>query len=337
MAVARPRFRGHHQPQIPADMGFYDLRLPETREAQAALAKQHGIHGFCYYHYWFKGKRLLERPFDEVLSSGSPDFPFCLCWANESWTRAWDGLERHVLQQQDYSSEDNQRHISWLIRAFQDERYIRIEDKPLFVFWKLHAIPNAAEMITMWRAEAARHGLPGLYLCAMRNGHTEGSDEDLLRAGIDAVVDFQPNWLSFPVSGNLINRLAILAKKILPAATFKTVGSAVAASRVLDYSGIVDNSIAASHAAHYTVFPCVFPSWDNSARRKAAMIIQNDDAGEYQRWLEASIAAVRRYDAERQVVFINAWNEWAEGCHLEPDTRHGRAFLDATARALAAK
>jgi lipopolysaccharide biosynthesis protein len=334
VAVARPRFRGHHQPHIPADLGFYDLRLPETRQAQANLARQYGVHGFCYYHYWFNGTRLLERPFDEVLHGGSPDFPFCLCWANESWTRTWDGFEHQILMKQCYSAADSQRHIEWLIQAFKDERYIRVDGKPLFIFWRLSDIPDASALITMWRAKAVSSGLPGLYLCAMRNGHTSARDLELLQVGADAILDFQPNWTSFPKSGNLVNRLAVMGKDLLPASVFQALGRSVSASRVLDYDGIVGAKIAAAVPGDYTVYPCVFPTWDNSARRKSAMIIQNDDAGRYQQWLEAAIDSVSRYEPGRQIVFVNAWNEWAEGCHLEPDLEHGHAFLVATARAL---
>jgi lipopolysaccharide biosynthesis protein len=335
VVAARPHFRGHYQPHIPADLGFYDLRLSETREAQAALARRYGIHGFCYYHYWFNGTQLLERPFNDVLSSRKPDLPFCLCWANESWTRTWDGLERRILKKQDYSSEDNRRHIDWLLRAFQDDRYICIEGKPLFIFYRLLDIPNAGEMLDMWRTEARRKGMTGLYLCAMQTGITESPDADLLRLGVDAIVDFQPNWKSFPVSGNFINRLAVVAKRVLPSAIYQALGRSVSAERVIDYGKVVDTNVVRSWPEDYTKFPCVFPSWDNSARRKSATIIQNDDPAKYQEWLEASIAAVRRYDAERQVVFINAWNEWAEGCHLEPDRKNQYSFLTATTNALA--
>ena len=337
VAMTRPRFRGHHQPHIPADLGFYDLRLAETREAQAALARQYGIQGFCYYHYWFNGTRLLERPFDEVLGSGSPDFPFCLCWANESWTRTWDGLDREILIKQEYSTADSRRHIEWLIRAFKDERYIRVDGKPLFLIWRLLDIPDAGELIKMWRAQAASNGLPGLHLCAVRNGHTGARDLDILRAGADAILDFQPNWTSFPISGNLVNRLAVLGKGLLPASVFRAFGRAVTASRVLDYDGIVDASIAAEWPNDYAVYPCVFPTWDNSARRRSALIIQNDNAAKYQQWLEAAVGRVSRYEPDKQIVFINAWNEWAEGCHLEPDREKGHEFLAATAKALAAR
>jgi lipopolysaccharide biosynthesis protein len=334
VAAARARFRGHHQPQLPGELGFYDLRLPQTRDAQATLARQHGIHGFCYYHYWFSGSRLLKQPFEDVLSSKAPDFPFCLCWANESWTRAWDGLERHILRKQEYSAADNQRHIEWLLRAFHDDRYIRIDGMPVFVFYKLHDIPDVSQMLTMWRAEAKRNGLPGLYLCAMRTGFTEGADAELLANGVDAVIDFQPNGAALPLSGNLTSRLSVVARKTLPVSVCAALAKFVTTDRVLDYGKVVEFNIARSWPKDYTKFPCVFPSWDNSSRRKAATIIQNSDPRKFQQWLEAAIECVQPYAGDRRMVFINAWNEWAEGCHLEPDRKNGRAFLNATLAAV---
>ena len=165
---AKPIFRDHYQPHLPADLGYYDLRLPEVRQAQAELAKEYGIGGFCYYHYWFSGKRLLERPFNEVLASGKPDFPFCLCWANESWSRRWDGQETQVLTKQTYDGvSDTKNHIHWLIKAFKDPRYIRINDKPLFLIYRAKEIPELERMIVIWREEAEKAGLTGLYLCSV--------------------------------------------------------------------------------------------------------------------------------------------------------------------------
>src|SRR3954467_9455481 len=146
---AQPLFPGHYQPHLPADLGFYDLRLPEARAAQAELAGQYGIHGFCYYPYWFGGRRVLERPFDEVLASGAPDFPFCLCWANENWTRTWDGLDEQVLLGQQYSEADDLAHIRWLCRAFADERYIRIDGKPLFLVYRATSLPDPKRTTTL--------------------------------------------------------------------------------------------------------------------------------------------------------------------------------------------
>ena len=154
MVKAKPLFPGHYQPRLPSDLGLYDLRLPETRQTQADLAKEYGIYGFCYYHYWFNGKRLLNRPIDEVLASKAPDFPFCVCWANENWTRAWDGLEDNILIAQEYNLEDDRKHIRWLLNAFQDRRYIRIDGRPIFLVYRISKIPNPIQTSTIWREEA---------------------------------------------------------------------------------------------------------------------------------------------------------------------------------------
>src|SRR5438034_205774 len=161
---ARPLFRGHYQPHVPADLGFCDLRVPETREAQAALARDHGIYGFCYHHYWFNGRQLLSRPFQEVLESGRPDLPFCLCWANEPWTRAWDGNSGEVLVPQEYSDADDRNHIRWLLNAFADPRYIRVEGKPLFLVYQASRLPDLSRTTETWREEAIRAGVGDLYL-----------------------------------------------------------------------------------------------------------------------------------------------------------------------------
>ncbi|MDJ0634982.1 MAG: glycoside hydrolase family 99-like domain-containing protein [Xenococcaceae cyanobacterium MO_188.B29] len=153
VAKAKPLFKDHYQPHLPADLGFYDLRLPEVRQAQADLAREYGIYGFCYYHYWFNGKRLLERPFNEVLESGKPDFPFCLCWANENWTRRWDGQDREILIEQKYSVVDDREHIKSLISAFKDPRYIKIDGKPLFLIYRVNSLPDPSLTQKIWREE----------------------------------------------------------------------------------------------------------------------------------------------------------------------------------------
>src|SRR6266478_229140 len=155
---ARPQFKGHYQPHLPGELGFYDLRLEEVRQRQAALAREYGLYGFCYYHYWFNGRRILERPFKEVLASGKPDFPFCLCWANENWTRVWDGGGQDVLLQQHYSAEDDRQHIRWLANAFRDPRYIRIGGRPLFLVYRTELLPDPARTAAIWRNEVAKAG-----------------------------------------------------------------------------------------------------------------------------------------------------------------------------------
>ena len=334
VSQTRPRYKGHYQPHIPADLGFYDLRLYETRKAQAALAEKNGISGFCYYHYWFNGKILLDRPFREVLESGSPDFPFCLCWANENWTRAWDGLDREVLIRQKYTEEDSMAHMMWLIKAFRDERYIQINGKPVLLIYRLDNIPDASSLIALWRKVAEKEGFPGLYLCAVKNGFVEMSDEEILSSGFDAIVDFQPNRQDFPKPEGIKAWGYYMARKYLPDTMYQKMKLSASANNIVNYNKMVAIQKQKHWPSDYRKFPSVFPSWDNSARRKSATIIQNDDPDVYREWLLDAISKVSTYPESEQIVFINAWNEWAEGCHLEPDIKFGSAFLKATKTAL---
>jgi len=192
VAKARPLFAGHYEPHLPADLGFYDLRLAEARAAQAKLAREYGVYGFCYYHYWFSGRRILERPVNEIVSSGQPDFPFCLCWANENWTRRWDGHDQQVLLHQVYSAEDDIAHLRALANYFRDPRYICVEGKPLFLVYRASNLPEPAATVARWRAEAQRLGFLGIYLC---NVESMPRDKGLtLTASFDAAVEFAPDW-----------------------------------------------------------------------------------------------------------------------------------------------
>lgn len=337
VARARPRFRGHYQPHIPADLGFYDLRLEETRLAQARLAAEYGIHGFCYYHYWFNGKQLLQRPFEEVLESGRPDFPFCLCWANENWTRRWDGLEREVLIAQDYAEYDPVQHMEWLARAFADPRYIRVHGRPLFLVYRADAIPSLQRVLGVWRETACRCGIPEPYLCSVRSpGSTVGYVESV-QAGFDSMAEFHPTQWSWRGRG-LLAKVGGRVRHFSRRAAWAMLGSGKAGAslrnRVFSYRRLVEEAIRSPPVGE-RVFPCVMPGWDNSARRRAgATIIQNDDAELYGKWLKAALRRVSSRRDDEQIVFINAWNEWGEGCHLEPDQRNGRRFLVATREAL---
>lgn len=335
VAATKPRFAGHYQPQIPADLGFYDLRLEQTRIQQAELARRYGIYGFCYHHYWFNGKRLLSTPLDEMLASGQPDFPFCLCWANENWTRAWDGLDREVLIGQKYSTEDHLEHIRWLSESvFSDGRYIRIDDKPVLVIYRPDIIPGIANVISIWQDYARSHGFKGLYLCGVKSGLVSLSDEQIIGCGFDAIVDFQPNRDNFSPPRGLRSFVYLKARRYLPTALYQKIKLSVSANNIVNYQRMVEGLINRPWPTQYRKFPCAFPSWDNSARRKTATIIQNDFPEVYRRFLKDCISKVKQYRDEEQIVFINAWNEWAEGCHLEPDRRFGHAFLKATQSAL---
>lgn len=334
VSQARSRFEGHHQPQIPADLGFYDLRLDETREAQAHLAREYGIHGFCYYHYWFNGQMLLDRPFNEVLTSGKPDFPFCLCWANENWTRAWDGLDRQVLIKQEYTPEDAENHIQWFIKAFLDNRYIKLNGCPLLLIYRLDHIPGIERMITSWRKAVREAGFPDLHLSAVKTGFVNLKDREILSRGFDSIVDFQPNRRDFPAPQGLKSRLYRFTRHVLPDGLYQRIKLSVQANNLVNYRTMVDGILRKAWPSEYLKFPTVFPSWDNSARRKSATIIQNDNPDLYGRWLKWAIKNVQSYPESEQLVFVNAWNEWAEGCHLEPDCKHGHQFLEQTRKAI---
>jgi lipopolysaccharide biosynthesis protein len=330
-AVAR--FPGHYQPHEPGELGYYDLRDACIRQEQAKLASEYGIHGFCYYHYWFNGTMLLERPFNEVLASGKPDFPFCLCWANENWTRAWDGLDREVLIAQDYANYDHMAHFNWLVRAFADNRYITVGGRPLFLFYRAEQIPQLQKILADWRTAAAAHGLPGLYLCAVKNMQFSLSADEERKLGLDALVDFQPNPRDVAHSGG--EGGAALAGKIRRCWQ-RLLQPRLRGVHRYSYAGIVRAALQKAPSAD-RVFPCVFPSWDNSARRTTNVtVIQNDDAGLFGSWLADAAKRVSGLPEEERIVFINAWNEWAEGCHLEPDQRNGRSFLEATLRVVSA-
>jgi hypothetical protein len=328
---ARPRFAGHYQPHLPADLGFYDLRLPEARAAQAELAGSYGIHGFCYYHYWFHGRRLLERPVNETWKSGEPNFPFCLCWANENWTRRWDGQEREILLEQQYTPADDLAHIHSLIPMFQDRRYIRVMNRPLFLIYKASGMPEPERTIETWRREAERAGLNGLFLVRVES-YTDLSG-DPCGAGFDAALEFQPR------SSLLWER--IYRRKWWHIRRLGTHEPGLRENNVFDYETLVARALAAELPA-YPRIPGVCPGWDNSPRLKHnAYILDNSTPEVYERWLRgvvdrqrALMTAGSNSDSAESLVFINAWNEWAEGNHLEPCQKWGRKYLEATQRVL---
>jgi GT2 family glycosyltransferase/predicted SAM-dependent methyltransferase len=306
---AKPLYDGHYQPHLPANLGFYDLRVPETREAQAKLAKDHGIYGFCYYHYWFNGKRLLERPFQEILSSGEPSFPFCLCWANENWTRAWDGRQGEVLIKQNYSEKDDRDHIKYLLNIFKDKRYIRIKGRPLMLIYLSTRLPNAKRTIEIWREEAQKQG-EELYICKVESAPYEYGDPS--KSGFDASVEFQPDW------GNLGPLKSQLSD----------------GHHLYDYSNVVKRMLN-KPIPTYKRYPCVTPMWDNSPRRKkSSLILDNSTPEAYELWLSETVSSLNNRDLDDDIIFINAWNEWGEGNHLEPDRRHGLKYLESTKKVL---
>lgn len=322
VAKAIPQFAGHHQPRLPGELGFYDLRTPGVLAQQAALARAHGIGAFCFHYYWFAGKRLLEAPLDAFLSDANIDIDFCLCWANENWTRRWDGDDGQILIGQNHSPEDHQRVFADLARYMNDARYVRIDGKPLLIVYRPEIIADVAELVVVWRREAERRGLPGVYIAATSAFRFDAPE----KYGFDALVEFPPHGL---VTESIAKRLPWLNR--------------AHAGAVFDYADVARAEAARMRAAKpgngHDIFPGVMPGWDNEARRPGAgAIYHGATPGDYGVWLQAAVArAARTLPADRRLVFVNAWNEWAEGAHLEPDRAFGRAYLAETARVLASR
>jgi lipopolysaccharide biosynthesis protein len=303
---ARSLFDGHYQPRLPADLGFYDLRVPEVRQAQAELAAQHGVEGFCYWHYWFHGTRVLDRPFSEVLASGEPEFPFCLSWANETWSRRWHGAGTaadEVLVEQRYSEEDDLAHIHWLQTAFGDPRYIRVAGRPLFLVYRPFDLPDPRRTTELFRTECVRVGLPEPYLLGI-NAHNPTKDTRPL--GFDSTLNFEPQLSAVP-------------------------GPTEPGLKIYDYT-IATRSMRAQ-PRHYPTHPCVMVSWDNTSRRSGdGIVFINSRPEAFEQGLRDIVDRLPREDQAERLVFLNAWNEWAEGNHLEPDLRHGTEWLEAVRR-----
>ena len=319
---ARPLFKGHYQPHIPADLGFYDLRLSETRVAQAELASKYGIDGFCYYHYWFNGKQLLERPFNEVVSSGKPEFPFCLAWANESWSRRWLGEDKDILIEQTYSSEDDLNHARWLVKIFADPRYIKVDGRPLFLIYRPTHLPEPNRTVEIVRRESIRGGLKEPYLLGI-NGYCW--NVDCRTIGFDGTLNFEPN-LGF-LADFLDDHAKVSKLK-------RNLGLGVVSAKLKIYDYGTARGLMHGVERHFPLYPCIFVAWDNSPRRgENGIIIVNSSPEAFEAGLKKIIQSVEIRPKEERLVFINAWNEWAEGNHLEPDLRHGVGYLEAVKRA----
>lgn len=320
---AKPLFKGHYQPHLPTDLGFYDLRLPEAREAQADLAKEYGIFGFCYYHYWFNGKRLLNQPIDDMLDLNKPNMPFMLCWANENWTRRWDGAEDEILMKQDYSIEDDKAHMRWLCKyVFSDNRYIRVNDCPVFMIYRHSLFPDISKTAKIWRDIAINEfGFKDLYLCIAESFGKQTNPESI---NFNASVEFSPHTIIKRKIGK--GRIKKFQEKL----NFKKKLSIDLRS----YEAGVKKSIS-RETPHYKLYRSVTPSFDNTARKKERGTVSIGSSPElYYKWLHYLIKNFKPYSDEENFIFINAMNEWAEGNHLEPCIKYGKAYLEATSRAL---
>jgi lipopolysaccharide biosynthesis protein len=348
VAKATPLFEGHEQPHLPADLGFYDLRLEEARIAQEILAKQYGLYGFCYYHYWFNGKRLLYEPLDRKLKNPKEDFPFMICWANENWTRRWDGWDSEVLIKQEYSHQDDLDHIRFLCKHyFADSRYIRVNGKPFFAFYRINLFPDIKKTIQIWREEAQKMGIGELYL-----GYMTSFEQvyDLKEYDLDVAIEFAPHFSrplrKFTLHENqTFNKIKAYKKRIFQILRIKALielnakldkklterpHSPFFKNYVFDYKAMVEKE--GNRPIAEKTYPSLFPMWDNSARKKGrdAHIFINNSPEFYKTWLQAILKKFKPFSPEENFIFINAWNEWAEGNHLEPCKKWGLQYLEAT-------
>lgn len=328
VAPARPRYKGHYQPHLPADLGFYDLRLEESRRDQAKMARESGIYGFCYYHYWFNGEPLMDQVMEMILESGSPDLPFFLCWANENWTRAWDGQDRQVLIKHEYSSTDDKEHLKYLAKFFSDPRYEKIDGCPVLAIYRPDHLPDPRDFLYRIRGEARSLGFPGVYFVGVKSGLVGASEEEILGYGFDSIIDFQPNRDHFPKDGSFSYYMN-LARKLIPRNLYQLIKTNANLVKRVSYEKFVQVQVH-RHIGE-RIHPTVFPSWDNSARRRTPTIIENHSAADFKKWLQHAYSHSANSSLAPRWVFVNAWNEWAEGCHLEPDRLHGQLFLSVIA------
>jgi hypothetical protein len=330
---AKPLFKGHIQPRLPADLGFYDLRIPEVREAQAEMARNNGVHGFCYYHYWFgNGRKILERPFQEVLDSGKPDFPFCLCWANESWEGRWYGVTDNkggTLIKQEYPEGDYEKHFMHLLKAFQDERYIKVDGKPLFQVFCPHLIPDPKHFSEVFQELAIRHGLPGVHLVG---GQKTPLNWNPLEHGFHSIMSTSFTYAiteGKPATHKIVDFLweNKVAHKVF------TRGKSLSKIVFYEYENLI-KLMKEVHTADakrpYDVYPIIVNDFDNTARAgKKGFLFKNTTPALFKQHLQDALESIKNKEQQKKIIFIKSWNEWAEGNYLEPDQRYGYEYLHA--------
>lgn len=334
VAKAKPLYAGHPQPRLPADLGFYDLRLAEARQAQADLAESCGVEGFCYWHYWFgEGRRILERPFQSVLRSSEPRLPFCLAWANDTWSGIWHGNPQSVLMEQRYPGRhDEQAHFDFALEAFSDARYLRVDGKPIFVIFKPHGLPSTERFIEHWRTLASRAGLPGIYFVAMSNIYRDGVDRyhDPILAPFDAITLLSPqDYIEPRARGRWGQAVKRLRQRDLGHRVNGATRNWLRQPLRYAYADVVEEAFHDMPPGR-RYLPCILPNWDNTPRSAHRGVVFEGSTPElFGRFLDKAIRKVETHPKSEAIVFLKAWNEWAEGNYVEPDARFGRGYLDA--------
>lgn len=342
VAKAKPLFRGHYQPRIPADLGFYDLRLPEVREQQAQMAREAGIEGFCYWHYWFShDKKLLERPFQEVLQSGKPDFPFCLGWANHNWTnKSWEAGTRQqkemTLMKMVYSEDEYIQHFYDVLPAFKDKRYITVDGKPLFYIWSALALPNPKRFIQLWQQLATENGLKGIYFVGLQFNLLESEKSlkatftknipnyashhyaQLLEQGYDAV-----NSRGYHRADLQCRSILDIIWRSLSIRLFKHFPISKCDQRR------INKWLYTEEDRQENVYPTLMPNWDRTPRSgKKARIYTNSTPEVFGEQIDQVLDLIKDKKPEHKIVFLMSWNEWAEGNYIEPDMKYGHGYLN---------
>lgn len=313
---AVPQYAGHYQPRLPGELGYYDLRLKENIARQIELARMHGIYGFAYYFYWFDGRRLLDKPLDAFLSDPQLDFPFCLCWANESWTRRFDGSSGEIIMYQNESVESYRAFIESVKPYVADKRYIRVGGRPVLIIYRPSFIPECPNVLAYWRSYCKEEGLGNPYIIGVKENTFDG---DLLSLGFDAQSEFHPGTL-FRYSKNITQDIEFMQG-------FNGI--------VLDYVDLVKNKKYLNFQAR-KLYRAAMPMWDNTPRRNnTAMIYEGSSPELYKQWLKDLLYETKNNkELDAPFVFINAWNEWGESAYLEPDRKYGYAYLRATREAV---
>lgn len=327
--LAKPQFKGHIQPEIPYEKNYYNLLSEEVQIRQAKLAKEYGIGGFCYYHYWFEGKLLLEKPIENMLKNKKVNIPFCICWANETWSRTWDGQEDNILIKQNYDEDQEawRLHFCYFLEFFKDERYIKHDGKPMLLIYKPQLITKCREMLEYWNKLAVDSGFPGLYVGYQ---HHSSYDFDMDALGFDFGVEFEP----FYTVRELKKETDGVRKKIVYAVRKPKWLIRKLLEKMLNHSVIYDydeiwKRILNRKPIRANLMPGAFPSWDNTPRRgNSSSVFYKATPEKFAKYYSQQIKHAKNvYNAD--YLFINAWNEWAEGAHLEPDEYNGFGYLEA--------
>lgn len=320
---AKPLFRGHYQPKVPADLGYYDLRYPEIRELQANLAKEAGIEGFCYYHYWFgNGKQELELPFEKVVESGKPDFPFCLCWANQSWyAKFWnhDNKKDILVVEQKYDDEKGiENHFYSLLKAFRDKRYIKVENKLLFMIYRPLEYPDVKLFMNKWQELAKENALPGFYFIGQATNDKQA--KQMLEIGLDgANIVRKDDFLQQPKYNNIITKFFNKVQRALGLAPYHYNYKKI-------YSSFIQpNGIEIKH----NIFPTLIPNWDHSPRSgKQGSVFYNSTPENFALHLKDALNIIKDKDEDKKILFLKSWNEWGEGNYIEPCLKYGKQYLN---------